>query len=67
MLSEISQTRKGQIQKVFPYLWNLKNKTNKNEQTKSRTRPVNTENKLMVARGEASGERHKTDEGEWEI
>ena len=38
-----------------------------NEQTKSRTRPVNTENKLMVAKGEAGGERHKTGEGEWEI
>jgi len=38
-------------------MWNLKNK--------NRIRPINTENKLMVARGEGEGV-GKTGEGEWE-
>ena len=36
-----------------------------NEQTKSRIRPINTENKLMVARGKRGGEMCKMGEGEW--
>ena len=37
-----------------------------NKQTKSRIRPVSTENKLMAARGKGWG-MDKMDEGEWEI
>ena len=47
----------------------MESKTNKikkqmNKQTKSRIRPLNTENNLMVARGKGMG---KIDEGEREI
>jgi len=41
-------------------MWELKNKTD--EQTKSRTRPINTENKLKVARGEGRGVSKKGEE-----
>ena len=34
-------------------MWNLKNKVHK--QTKSRNRPITTDNKLMFARGEGGG------------
>ena len=34
------------------------------KQTKSRIRPINTENKLMVAKGVGDGETGKMDEGE---
>ena len=34
---------------------------------KSRIRPINTENKLMVARGKEAGGRGKIGDGEWEI
>ena len=37
-----------------------------NKQTKSRIRPINTENKLMVARGERV-EMGKMGKGEWVI
>ena len=37
----------------FTHMWNLKKKkTQMNKQTKNRIRPINTENKLMVSRGE---------------
>ena len=40
----------------FTHMWNLKQKAKQmNKQTKSRIRPINTENKLMVARGERVG------------
>ena len=45
---------------------NLKNKWI-SKQTKSRTRVINIENKLMIARGEGSGRMGKMSEGEWEI
>ena len=46
MLSETSQSHK----------WNLKEKNQQIiKQTKSRNRPISTENKLMVTRGEGSG------------
>ena len=38
-------------------MWILKNKTN--EQTKSRNRSINTENKLVVAKGEGVGDKQK--------
>ena len=37
-----------------------------NKQTKSRLRPVNMENKLMVARRNGSGVMGKMGQGEWE-
>ena len=45
MLSEISQTEKIQIAYDSIYIWNLENKQN-------RSRLIDTENKLMVARWE---------------
>ena len=46
--------RERQITYDFTYIWNLKNKTN-------RKRLINTENRLMVAKGEAGqvGEKGK--------
>ena len=38
-----------------------------NKQTKSRIRPINIENKLMVVRGEVSGGFDRMGEGRWEI
>lgn len=35
------------------------------KQTKSRIRPVSTENKSLVARGEGGGRLDKMGEGEW--
>ena len=48
-------------------MWNLKNKTKQktNEQTKIRIRPINTENKLLVARGEVGGGMGKMGKVEW--
>ena len=38
-----------------------------NKQTKSRTRPINTENKLMVARGKMGPGIGKMGEEKWKI
>ena len=38
-----------------------------NKQTKSRIRSINTEKKLMVARGKDAEELGKMSEGEWKI
>ena len=38
-----------------------------NKQTKNSIQPINTENKLMVVRGEGDGRLGKMSEGEWEI
>ena len=38
-----------------------------NKQTESKIRPLNTENKLMVPRGEGGGRLGKTGRGGWEI
>ena len=63
MLSEISQTEKGKYC-MIPLMSNLKTQMNK-QTTKSRIRPKNTENKLMVAR--RKGQRiDKMHRGEWE-
>ena len=44
-------------------MWNLKNKTK--EQTKpNRNRPIDTENKLLVARGEGGEELGKIGKGD---
>ena len=48
----------------FIHMWNLKNKMNK---TKSRIRPINTENKRLVVRKEQGGRIGKMSEGEREI
>ena len=54
--------RKKQIPYDFTYMWNLKNKTN--EQTKQkRNRLIDTENKLVVARGEEGGEMNEIGKG----
>ena len=47
------------------HMRNLKKKK-KNKQTKSRIRPVNTENTLMVVRGNGGKEMSKISEGERE-
>ena len=44
-----------------------KNTKQINEQIKSRKRPINTENKLMFARGKGGKWMGKMREGEWEI
>ena len=61
MLSEISQTEK-KTPHDFTYMWNLENKTN--EHTKqNRNRLIDTENKLVVARGDGGWwGMNKTDE-----
>lgn len=51
-LNEISQNRERQIPYHFTHMWNLKTKMNKT----SRIQPINTENKLMVAREEVVGD-----------
>lgn len=38
-----------------------------NKQTESRIIPVNTEDKLLVARGEEDEGMNKTGEGQWEM
>ena len=61
-------------------MWNLKKKNKKqkqktkqttttktNKQSKRKIRPINTEDKLMVARGEGYGGMGKMGEGKWEI
>ena len=51
MLSERSQTKTNIVRS---HMWNIKHKTN--EQTKqNRNRPIDTENKLVVTRGEGGG------------
>ena len=37
------------------------------QKTKSKNRPINTENTRMVARGEGGGGMSEVGEGEWEI
>ena len=56
--------RERQIPYDCTYMWDLKNKW-KNKQAKSRVRPINTENKLMVARREGNEGMGKMSEGEW--
>ena len=38
-----------------------------NKQTKSRIRPIHTQNNLMAARGDRDGRLGEMSEGEWEI
>ena len=54
MLSEISQTEKDKYHMISLFLWNLKKKTNKATH-QNRHRPIDTENKLVVARGKRGG------------
>ena len=49
----------------FTNMWNIKNKID--EQTQSRIRPVNAENRLVVARGKGGRRMGKMGEGDWEI
>ena len=53
MLSEIKSDRERQI-RYITYMWNLKN-TTKLVNLSKRSRPTNTENKLMVTSGECAG------------
>lgn len=67
MLNEISQTEKDKY--MISLVYGIP-KTSKwiSKQTQRRIRPINTQNKLMVARGEVSGrEMGKMGEREWEI
>ena len=42
-------------------MWNLRNKTNKKKMRQTKSRLLNTENKLLVARGVGMGEIDKAD------
>ena len=42
-------------------------KTKQMNKQKSKTDPINTENELMISRGEGCGGMGKMGEGEWEI
>ena len=58
---KVKCVRERQIPYAFTYVWNLKNQMNTQ---KSRIRPINTENRLMVAKEGKSG---REGEREWEI
>ena len=51
MLSEISQTEKRQILYVITYMWHIQNKTHELI-SQSRSKLIDTENKLVVTAGE---------------
>ena len=51
MLNEVSLDRERQILYSFTYMWNLENKTNK----QNGNRLIDTENKLMISRWEGKG------------
>ena len=59
ILSEMSD-KVGQILYIFTYMWNLKNKQ-MDSYNKNKNIFIDTENKLVVTRGE--GERDKIGEG----
>ena len=63
MLSEISQTKTNTAY-VFTYMWNLKNKRNK--QTKN-PRLFNTENKPVVPRGEVGRGIDEIHKGDYQV
>ena len=46
----------------FPYMWNLKNKTNQQQQ--KRNRLINTKNNLVVIRGEGVEDGQNRGKGE---
>ena len=55
ILSEVSQTEKDKYRMVITYMWNLK-KWYKWTYLQNRNRVTDVENKLIVAKGERSGE-----------
>ena len=58
MISEISQTEKDKISYNFTYMWSLKKKRKekrKERKEKKTNSLINTENKLVVARGQGVG------------
>ena len=61
MLSEIRQTKKDKYHMIL-----LTCEIEKQKQIKGRTRPINTENKLMVDREEGLGD-GQIGEGEWKL
>ena len=57
------KVRERQIHVIFMHVWNLRNKTNKENRDKKESRLSSTENKLVVVRGEVGGSRHEISEG----